>query len=374
MCTPQCIEKLKPFTKDIEKIASLRTSINRPKNSSLATNIQKYSQRTNYKKKLHKLLKIAYISDQILSTQKRVLHKQNRTLRKMAEKLLLVSPDFIEQILKKLGQTQQSPAQTNMQQEIRPPPQQNLALANETNNALKDMESGSASYDNEKYNKTLGKHLGHLDAYEKKMIDPRSGPDGSQQLQAKASNNVNNHPNLSLLNAIPPRFAKNARNLHDFIMNSKGRIGIADNNEAVLDGEPINNSNVYDYIQYLVGTKSKNPKLPGLFRFVKILRELGFPKSMVADKSRLNILETGEVSSELDPLLNANEKKPAQTGTMKKLKHQPDPIEPFVTKKKKRKGKKGQSGKGGIIKTKYKTTKPQEYRQFTRWLKKVNNF
>ena len=92
----------------------------------------------------------------------------------------------------------------------------------------------------------------------------------------------------------------------DWIDNSRGVIGYNDNNEVIIDGERVPNSNLTDMITWLVGSRKRNPPMPGLNSWMNALSRLGLPRSIIKEESRLRALENGTVSSNLDPTLTVS--------------------------------------------------------------------
>ena len=375
-----CIRNLGPYKDKIERLARLRTTVGRKKTISLARLMGEFNV-----KHLQKLLDVAYISDRILSHQSKRIQTRHSRYRTMAERLVLVSPDFISQ----MAQSFNSNVQPSVQQPIYPPPQANLRIANDADKTLSAMETGAVPYDGTVYNKTMSKHLGNLNVYRNKLQNPTSGPDGlndevlSKSPNGEVTSDIVSKQRSQLLGTVPKVFAKQAENIFDFVNNSNGRIKFDSNNAAVLDGKKIDNSNLIDYIAFLVGKKRRTPKMPGLSNFISILRDLGLPKSLLNDPVRLNMLETGSVPADFDPLVSNNVSSPVATPPRDKRrrsvhKHQPDPVLTSSKKKKKRGGLRGtgvtsyiKKPKRGVSTDAYKGLTPKEYAEFSRWLRKA---
>ena len=371
-CSVRCITKLNPFKKDIEHLARNKTSVGRLNRLLL----------NKRGKKLQSLLNIAYINDKILRQQAQHIKLRNLKYSKMADQLMLVSPDFIQKMFESINNSNSNAMTASAQLSV--PPPENLKIAHQESKNLSDMETGIKPYDHNEYNKSLTQHLGNLNTYTNKMTLNDDTNISSQQPQ-----NMANTQNIltKLRGSVPKTYIRHAEGVLDVINQSNGRLAIDNNdNSLIADGQKINNSNAIDLITYLVGKKIKNPTLPGLGKFVNMLIQLGMPKSLINDPSRLRIFESGVIPEHLEPQFgykNTNNFKaePVQT-TRSKVKHQQDPptlspprsIKPTKKKNKKKRGHSG-SGNWDFFKQwgKRIVNDPMtssEHREFAKWLKK----
>ena len=388
-CSTNCVKKLKPFIEELENLAKLRTTVGRNKRFFI-DKILPNNKKGDY---LRSLLRIAYISDQVLRRQSKTIHKRNSRYRAMAERLLLVSPDFLTQMVKNFSTKNNNPMDVNSQLSL--PPHQNLQLASEQGKKLSEMEMGTIPYDDKQYNKNLSQHIGNLQTYKRKMVNLPPEP---EEISTNSANSAAVQPTAipqvssveiqnKLKGSVPRTYLRHAENVFDIIKNSNGRISVDADNGVTIDGSKIAGSNVIDLVSYLVGRKKRNPKLPGLSSFVSVLRELGIPKTLINDPSRLDILESGIVPASLDPTVQGNKKYDDSFRTPVRVKrpsgrHQtdPDPLDPLDVSpqslkkigKKKNKTSRGKIGKG-MRKTAstVKQLSKIESVEFSKWLKRT---
>ena len=371
-CSVRCITKLNPFKKDIEHLARNKTSVG-------CLNRLLLNKRG---KKLQSLLNIAYINDKILRQQAQKIKLRNLKYSKMADQLMLVSPDFIQKMFESINNSNTNAMTANAQLSM--PPPENLKIAHQESKNLSDMETGIKPYNHTEYNKSLTQHLGNLNTYTNKMT---LGDDANISSQ-KPENIVNTQNILTKLRgSVPKTYIRHAEGILELINQSNGRLAIDNSdNSLIADGRKISNSNAIDLITFLVGKKSKNPTLPGLGQFVNTLIQLGMPKSLINDASRLQILESGVIPEHLEPKFgykNTNNSKAESVQTPRsKVKHQEDPptfspprsIKPTKKKNKKKRGHSG-SGTWDFFKQGGKNIvnddmTSSEHRQFAKWLKK----
>ena len=123
-------------------------------------------------------------------------------------------------------------------------------------------------------------------------------------ISSQKPENIVNTQNIltKLRGSVPKTYIRHAEGILELINQSNGRLAIDNSdNSLIADGRKISNSNAIDLITFLVGKKSKNPTLPGLGQFVNTLIQLGMPKSLINDASRLQILESGVIPEHLEP-------------------------------------------------------------------------
>ena len=369
-CSARCVKKLAPFIKEIEQVAKLKTTLGRQNRKFLHDIIPS----RNKQLLLEKLLTKAYISHKVLQKQSNAIKKCQRRYQKMAEKLMLVSPEFISKMLENISNKNANDMNVNSQLTL--PPAQNLQLANNESQHLSAMENDIIPYNHDEYNKSLTRHIGNLETYKHKLQG------NNEQFDTPKITEPTNSADLisgRLKGSVPKNFVRHAESVLQFINNSNGKMAVdSADNTLLIDGQKIPGSNVIDLITYLVGRKTRNnPQLPGLSNFLTGLKQLGIPKSLINEQSRLRLLENVDnIPSGLDPTVNTGAIKSAEIGAIapsgrrRNVKHQRDPsidIEPTKKRQSKRnKKKRGQSGSGNKLSR-------REFLKFSKWLQSAKN-
>lgn len=327
ICMQNCLNnvyKSKNAKKVLQWLASLKTTIGRKNRYRL----KKSSQFIAYIKppRLLHALNIAIILDRLMCKQLRDRKQEARTYMKMVDKLMLVSEKFIHQLTEALGNIRP----------IQAPISQDLALSDNSNNILEAMEKKEKPYDNSRYNNELSKRIDHLDLHKHKSENPYAEPGLTTPIVEKNMQNashlgthdviqgLNNFQSgdskNKLLSGIRKSYRSDAEQIIDFLAGNNQRIKYDVNNNVYIDGTQIPKSNIIDYVSWLASKRTRNPKMHGLSSFLGVLKDLNFPKSLLKHQDRLDALEIGSVSSDLDPNVTNLHPKQSKDDTIPKKK------------------------------------------------------
>ena len=202
-----------------------------------------------------------------------------------------------------------------------PPSDQDLVLSTEANNKIDTLLQKPPTIDNKaKINSELNKQTIFLDKFYNKNNSPPSSPQPQQQQQEQQEQQEQQQQQQhsdNVLNFFGVQERKRAQPILNKLNSPHSKLTWDNNHRLVLDGRVIPQSNIYDLIKIVTG-KSKNLKpTPGLQIFIKHLTDLNVPLHTAGTDKARRYLQTGEIDTNLDPLLGepTNKRKRLETGS-----------------------------------------------------------
>ena len=313
-CTDAHSQPLYPYRKDLRRLIRSKTTLGRRRRIILLDGGGGSGEGGRRRRRRRRIdvtnrIDLAYVVDRVLRRQRDRRHAIHANNREMAHELLLVDPRLISRLL------------ATREQPVAPPTQQNLKIADQAGRVMQEMTSGLKPYDDSAYNQALNAQRDHLKEYQRKIASPASAgflPDPDQSANIPTAHPPSGQPmpmpissmpmsnaatRQRIIDVIPRGHRREGSSVLDWIDNSRGLISYNENNEVSIDGERIPNSNLTDMITWLVGSRKRNPPMPGLNAWMNALSRLGLPRSIIKEESRQRALEIGAVNSDLDPTL-----------------------------------------------------------------------